>query len=83
MQNAASHAIGPRTRTQLDEFSGGGTKFAHASEALSVAPGEAMVFCGYNVVMTLCGTNLSLADGRYSRMRAPYRDTPPLALSDR
>ena len=33
----------------LDEFTGGGTRFAHASEALSVAPGEAMVFCGYNV----------------------------------
>lgn len=33
----------------LDEFEGGGTKFAHASEALSVAPGEAMCFCGYNL----------------------------------
>jgi hypothetical protein len=33
----------------LDEFRGGGTKFKHASEPLSVAPGEAMVFCGYNL----------------------------------
>ena len=33
----------------LDEFRGGGTKFKHASEPLSVEPGEAMVFCGYNV----------------------------------
>ena len=33
----------------LDEFAGGGTKFAHASAPLSVSPGEAMVFCGYNM----------------------------------
>jgi len=33
----------------LDDFSGGGTKFKHASEPLSVEPGEVMVFCGYNV----------------------------------
>ena len=33
----------------LDEFVGGGTKFAHASAPLSVSPGEAMVFCGYNM----------------------------------
>ena len=33
----------------LDEFRGGGTKFEHASQPLSVAPGEAMVFCGYQV----------------------------------
>ncbi len=33
----------------LDEFTGGGTKFAHASEALSAAPGEALCFCGYNL----------------------------------
>ena len=32
----------------LADFTGGGTKFAHASGALSVAPGEAMCFCGFN-----------------------------------
>ena len=33
----------------LSEFSGGGTKFAHSSEAISVAPGEVLCFCGYNL----------------------------------
>lgn len=33
----------------LNEFSGGGTKFAHSSEAISVAPGEVLCFCGYNL----------------------------------